>query len=137
MRRIFLTAAMTCGLVWLGTPASAQERTEMSTARSFESVDQDGNGQISKDEFYGTVRDLGIYPNYDRNQDKRLDEAELAVITFDDDFHDGFEWDADGDGFVNEDEFYEGAFTGFDEDESGHWDGDEWDDAGEAGLWDF
>lgn len=136
MKRILLTAAMTCGLVWLGTPASAQERTEMAT-RTFESVDADGNGEISKDEFYGTVRDIGIYPAYDANSDNRLDETELVVITFDDDFVDEFEWDADQDGFVNEDEFFDGVFTGFDKDESGHWDGDEWDDAGEAGLWDF
>lgn len=103
---------------------------------SFDRVDTDGDGSITKDEYYGMVSDAGIYPDHDRDDDGFVDEDEFNENGLND--HADFDtWDLDNDRFLTSGEFYDGAFANYDVDENGHWDGDEWDDAGEAGLFDF
>ncbi|HET6628882.1 MAG TPA: hypothetical protein VFG91_03815 [Woeseiaceae bacterium] len=103
------------------------------TFESFETADTNNDGEISKDEFYGLVSDAGIYADWDWDSDGFIDEDEFEEIGLGDDFDD---WDLDDDSYLDSDEFYDGYFTYFDEDEDGHWDNLDWDDAGEAGLFD-
>jgi hypothetical protein len=50
-------------------------------------------------------------------------------------------WDADASGDISEDEFSQGIFNSYDENEDGTWDENETgmfeDDAGEQGFWDW
>lgn len=103
------------------------------TFESFDTADIDDSGEITKDEFYGFITDAGIYADYDYDDDGFIDENEYDAIGLEYDFD---AWDVDDDDYLDDDEFYDGYFAAFDEDEDGHWDGLEWDDAGEAGLFD-
>ena len=103
------------------------------TFESFDTADTNGDGEISKDEFYGLVSDAGIYADWDADSDGFIEEEEFNEIGLDDDFD---TWDADENSYLDTNEFYEGYFTAFDEDENGHWNNYEWDDAGDGGLFD-
>ena len=116
-------------VLFTGAIASADE-----TFESFETADTDDNGSISKDEFYGLVSDAGIYSDWDYDADGFIEEDEYNEIGLDEDFG---AWDVNDDTYLDTDEFYDGYFTTFDEDEDGHWDDLEWDDAGDAGLFDI
>ena len=118
--------ALGVALALLGAPAFAQT--------TFESQDTDGDGSISKDEYYGVVGDAGVYADLDYDSDGFIDENEFEGIGLDDDYE---TWDLDNDDYVDSTEFYEGYFGYYDEDEDGHWNNGEWDDAGEAGIFDF
>ena len=72
-----------------------------------------------------------IHSERDQNQDEFIDENEFEVLGYvDEEFED---WDPDGDTYVDEDEFCDGACAWFDDEADGHGDGD---DAGEEGFWD-
>ena len=105
-----------------------------SLGATFSDYDSNGNGQISRDEFHGSIADLGVYPNWDTNDDGLLDKNEFGELGQDWDYT---AWDADADGLVDADEFYDGYYASYDANEDGHWDDGEWDDAGEAGLFDW
>lgn len=110
------------------------------THESFDAADTNNDDVISKDEFYGFVGDAGIYADYDYDGDGFIDETEFDGIDWNDgvDFDDEFnEWDVDGDSYLTDNELYDGYFDYYDEDEDGHWDTMEWDDAGDAGLFDI
>ena len=101
--------------------------------QSFGSVDADNSGTVTKDEFYGSVGDLGTYSNWDNNGDGLINEEEFSEIGVNENFAD---WDANNDDYLDADEFYEGTYITFDENEDGHWQDNEWDDAGDAGWLD-
>lgn len=101
---------------------------------TFESLDENGNGSISKDEYYGLVSDAGIYPDLDADSDGLIEQNEFEGIGLDDDYA---SWDLDENHYLDSGEFYDGYFGYYDANEDAHWDGNEWDDAGEAGLLDF
>lgn len=101
---------------------------------SFSGQDVNGDGQLSKDEFYGTVADAGTYSDWDLNDDGLLDEDEIAELDVDWDYD---TWDANADGFLDSGEVYDGIYTTYDANEDGHWDQGEWDDAGEDGFFDL
>lgn len=103
-------------------------------AQTFATYDENSDGNITKDEFYGTVADTGTYADWDANDDGLLDEEEFGALEADWDYD---TWDADADGYVDADELYDGYYTSYDVDENGHWDNGEWDDAGEEGLFDL
>lgn len=103
-------------------------------AATFASQDTNGDGEISRDEFYGSVADAGIYADLDTNNDGLLDENEFGALGYDWDYD---AWDTNEYGFVDSGEFYDGLYASYDANEDGHWDGDDWDDAGEAGLFDW
>ncbi|MDW5377686.1 hypothetical protein R6258_12210 [Halomonas sp. HP20-15] len=103
-------------------------------AASFESQDANGDGKLSKDEFYSSVSDIGTYSDWDLNDDGLIDDNEFGKLNNDWTYG---EWDANGDNYVDSGEFYDGIFTNFDADENGNWDDGEWDDAGNAGLFDI
>lgn len=121
--------AMGASILLAGGIASADQEFE-----SFETADSNDDGSISKDEFYGLVSDAGIYADWDYDADGFIEANEFDEIGLDDE--DFSTWDVDNDTYLNTNEFYDGYFTTFDEDENGHWDGYEWDDAGDGGLFD-
>ena len=59
----------------LGSPALAQT--------TFESLDTNSDGSISKDEYYGLVSDAGIYPDLDSDSDGLIEENEFEGIGLD------------------------------------------------------
>lgn len=118
--------AFTIALALASTLAFAQT--------TFESMDSDGDGNISKDEYYGVVGDAGIYADLDYDSDGLIDDNEFEGFGLDDDYA---SWDIDRNNYIDSSEFYDGYFGYYDENEDGHWDDGEWDDADEAGLLDF
>ncbi|MFC0267244.1 hypothetical protein [Kushneria aurantia] len=108
-------------------------------ASSFDTLDSNGDGSVSKDEFYGSIGDWGTYSDWDTTGDGLIDEDEFdtAVADWDSDWtYDYDTWDVNGDGYLDSGEFYDGIYTTWDANEDGHWQNGEWDDAGEAGVWD-
>lgn len=103
-------------------------------AATFSTYDENGDSQISRDEFYGSVSDAGIYSDFDTSGDGLIDETELSDTG---DTWDYDTWDENSDGYVDSGEFYDGYHANYDSNEDGHWDDGEWDDAGEAGLFDM
>lgn len=101
---------------------------------TFNLNDKDDNNQISRDEYYGYVSDLGVFPNHDIDADDRLGINEYDEIGLEADFD---AWDVDRNHYLSAGEFYDGSYTTFDADENGFWDANEWHDAGNAGLFDF
>ena len=101
---------------------------------NFQAQDENGDGKISKDEYYGLASDAGVYSDYDADGDGFIEMSEFDEAGWDYDYD---AWDTDDDSYLDTGEFYDGYFAEFDEDESGHWDNGEWDDAGEGGLFDF
>jgi len=102
-------------------------------ASNFEAQDANGDGNISKDEFFGSVSDVGTYSDWDSDSDGLLTEDEFNEVGWDYDF---VTWDVDGNSYLDGGEVYDGYFNTYDEDENGHWDDGEWDDAGDGGLFD-
>ena len=141
MKHTILAVAAAFGLALTAGPLSAQapETTDMARTSppTFESADTDSDGQLSKEEFRNAVNEAGLYANVDTDHDGFIDDNELYVIEYVRAFPQDYEWDLDGDGFLDSGEFYDGVYSGFDDDESGHWDGTEWDDACDEGFWDI
>lgn len=101
---------------------------------TFQAQDENGDGKISKDEYYGLASDMGIYADHDANDDGLIETNEFDEIGWDYDYD---AWDLNEDSYLDSGEFYDGYFGEFDEDENGHWDNGEWDDAGDGGLFDI
>ena len=116
-------------ILFAGGIASADQ-----TFESFDTADTNNDGSVSKDEFYGLVSDAGIYSDWDYDSDGFIDENEYGDIGLDEDFD---ALDADDNAYVDSGELYDGYFSLYDEDEDGHWNDLEWDDAGDAGLFDL
>lgn len=128
-----LTTAFTVALV--ATPASAQERTNMSTT-TMSSMDADGNLEVWDDEYYTYWDDAGMFSSWDTNGNGFIDEDEYGVFDFAND--PGYTvLDVDSNGYLDSGEFYDGVWTMHDRDENGFWDDDEWYDFAESGLFDF
>lgn len=101
---------------------------------SFDDMDTNGDGKVTKDEFHGSMADAGTYSNYDTDGDGYLSEDEFSETNFDDASYG--DWDANSDGLLDDNEYYDGSFNYYDENEDGHWQSGEWDDAGDDGFWD-
>lgn len=122
----------------LGIALALSSTAALAASPTFNTLDSDGNGDISKDEFYGSVGDWGTYSDWDTTGDGLIDADEFGVLTSSWDVDWDYDpWDADGDGYLDSGEFYDGIYTTYDLNEDGHWQNGEWDDAGEAGLWDI
>ena len=48
----------------------------------FEGMDEDGDGSISKDEYYGYIGDAGLYADWDQDSDGFIDESEYDAFDF-------------------------------------------------------
>lgn len=102
-------------------------------AASFSDMDANGDGNLTNDEFYGSVADIGTYSDWDTNDDGLIDDDEFDALGYDWDYD---TWDANSDGYLDSGEFYDGIYTTYDANEDGHWDDGEWDDAGDDGWFD-
>ena len=100
---------------------------------TFESMDTNDDRSISKDEYYGSIADMGTYSDFDHDSDGLVDEDEFNEAGFTGDFG---RWDANNDSYLDSDELYEGVFDNYDANNDDLWDQDEWDDAGDSGLFD-
>lgn len=103
-------------------------------AASFSTADTNGNGKISKDEYYGYVGDLGVYGTWDLNDDDLLDENEWSEPGYD---YDYTSWDLNADGYLDDNELYDGTYSYFDMNDDNLLDTNEWDDAGDDGWLDI
>lgn len=61
-------------------------------ASNFEAQDANSDGNISKDEFFGSVSDVGIYSDWD---------------------YDFVTWDVDGNSYLDGGEVYDGYFSAY------------------------
>ena len=103
-------------------------------ADSFDSWDANDDDQVTTDEFYGSVGDLGTYSDWDTNDDGLIGEDEWNSLGWDYDYD---TWDADNNNYLDSGEFYDGVYDTYDADNNNYWDSQEYDDAGEAGLFDI
>ncbi len=91
-----------------------------SVAATFDGMDINGDGNISKAEFAQS----GTFSDWDNDNDGRLDAGELAIP-----WAKIARWDLNGDDYIDEDEFYEGAWTAWNTDRNGHLDEGEYAEA--------
>lgn len=111
----------------------ARDATGDTKGVSFESMDTNENREISKDEYYGSIADMGTYSDFDWNSDGLIEENEFSEIDVDGDFD---AWDANNDDYLDSGEFYDGVFDQYDADNNDIWDNNEWDDVGDVGVFD-
>ncbi|MDF0752426.1 hypothetical protein NLU14_19530 [Marinobacter sp. 71-i] len=100
---------------------------------SFTFQDANDDGKISKDEYYSTLSDAGVYSDWDLDNDGFINETEFDEVGFDYDFA---TWDVDDNNYLDAGEIYDSYYDTYDDDESGHWNVGEWDDAGDEGYFD-
>lgn len=103
------------------------------TAATFESMDTNEDRSITKDEYYGSISDMGTYADFDYDSDGLIDEDEFNELGNDGDFD---TWDANNDNWLDSGEFYDGVFDNYDANNDDAWDNNEYDDAGESGWFD-
>jgi hypothetical protein len=96
--------------------------------------DANADGVLDENEYYGYVSDAGVYSEWDADNDGFIEENEFGELGVDNDFSD---WDEDNNDYLDTAEVYDGLYSSFDENENGHWDSGEWDDANEAGVFDM
>ncbi len=109
----------------------ASSMTFAAGSLSFEDANSDG--KVSKDEYQNSLSDAGVYSDWDADNDGLLTDEEFDEAGFDNDFT---AWDADNSDYLDAGEVYDGYFDSFDENENGHWNAGEWDDAGDEGFFD-
>ncbi len=94
----------------------------------FEDWDANDDDQISKSEFYSSVRETGRFDAVDGDNDGLVDEDEFENAGLDGEWE---EWAGD-DEYLDADELYEQTFEAYDEDRDDNWDEDEYEEAGDA-----
>ena len=101
-------------------------------ADTFGTSDANGDDIITSDEYHRSAEDMGVFSRWDMNDDGRLGENE-----WNDDFDYDYDmWDRDNDGYLDANEFYTGTYNYYDTDEDNRWDGDDWEEADDDGLFD-
>ena len=128
-------AAFEIALTDLGVGQELGQR--MGAAAPFTDVDANGDDRVTQEELRAHARERGVFERWDENSDGSFGEDEFGAIGFDADVGDFETWDEDGNGSAGAEEFFRSLFGAFDDNEDGHWDGDEWDDAGDSGLFDI
>jgi hypothetical protein len=103
------------------------------SAASFEKVDSDASGAISKSEYIEAVRESHTYRFWDRDDNSFIDAREFEEAGITGDFT---ARDADVDKFLEATEFYDAVFAGYDSDEDGYWSNSEWNRASADGFFD-
>jgi Ca2+-binding EF-hand superfamily protein len=101
---------------------------------AFDAYDVDESGAVERQEFLGAIDDIGTFRQWDTDGNGKISEDEFRDIGLDGDFID---WDTNQDTNLDENEFYTGTFDTYDQDQSGIWEDNEWDDADDAGLLDI
>lgn len=103
-------------------------------AGDFEFNDTNKDGNLDRNEYYGSMADASIFSDWDLDNDSLLSEDEFDEIGSDYDFD---TWDLDDNNYLDAAEVYDGYYNAYDEDEDGHWNPTEWDDAGDEGFFDI
>lgn len=117
-------------------------------AANYSEFDGDSDKKITKSEFQAVFGKMEVFKKLDKDSDGKLSAAELRggigedkMKSFNTRFGDDAftKWDANNDSFLDENEFHDGIYTGYDADASGITEpefGDIGDDFGDGGLWD-
>lgn len=98
---------------------------------SFQDLDSDGSGYISKAEFDSFAGRISQFPDWDENQDGTLDAEEFDAMGLNAGLED---WDVNSDGSVDFFEYQQAAYSHLDHDGDQRLDPVEWLDAGQVGL---
>ena len=114
-----------------------EQAQRMGTATPFAELDANTDNRVTREEFQAYARDRRVFERWDENSDGMYGQDEFDAIGFDDEVGDYEAWDTDGNGSLGADEFWGSVFGAFDDNEDGHWDAGEWDDAGDSGLFDI
>ena len=106
---------------------------------AFDTWDRDVNGYVDANEYESTFADAGMFDDWDANDDGLLDDNEFGMASSDWDIDgNAFDsWDANDDGFLDDDEMSAGLFETWDVDDDNQLVGTEYDDADEAGWFDW
>ncbi|MBS3805683.1 MAG: EF-hand domain-containing protein, partial [Oleiphilaceae bacterium] len=80
---------------------------------SFDSMDSNGDGKVTQDEYHGRISDWGTYSEFDKDGDGYLTSEEFAETNYDSQLYD--DWDVNNDGQLDKYEYYEGVFEYYDE----------------------
>lgn len=122
---MFTKTALAIVLSLPGTAAMAEA--------GFGKYDTNNDGVFTENEFNSYVDDAGLFSNWDADNDGFIEENEFNEVGLEGGYS---TFDGNGDSLVDSTELYEGAYDSFDENENGHWEAGEWDDAREAGFFD-
>ena len=114
-----------------------EQAQRMGAAAPFADLDANADDRVTQEEFRGYAQEQGFFERWDEDRDGLIGQDEFDGIGFDQEVGEFEAWDEDGNGSLSNDEFWGSFFGAFDDNEDGHWDGDEWDDAGDAGFWDI
>jgi hypothetical protein len=108
--------------------------SSLAVAADFGKFDANADGILDTNEYYGYVSDAGMYSGWNADNNGLIEENEFGKMGVDNKFSD---WDEDTNGCLDTTEVYDGLYSSYDENENGHWDNGEWDDAGDSGLFDL
>lgn len=109
----------------------------MGAAAPFEELDVNDDDRVTQDEFRAYAQQQGVFQRWDEDRNGSINEAEFRRIGIDSETGDFETWDEDGNGSLSVEEFFGSVFGAWDDNEDGHWDGGDWDDAGDSGLFDI
>ncbi|MDN5882362.1 MAG: hypothetical protein L0H37_08325, partial [Nitrosospira sp.] len=127
MRKLLLTsiAGLAIGVFGFAGPMALAANSNTNTS-TFESWDENNDGKITMDEFYGPTSDPGLYSSWDTNGDGLIDHKEWTFIGWDYDYD---VWDFDNNGYLDAHELYVGLYTVYDTNKDKKLDKNEWNDA--------
>ena len=114
-----------------------QQAQRMRAVPPFSELDANADERVTREEFQAYAREHGAFERWDADRNGSFGQDEFDAIGFDQEVGEFDTWDEDSNGSLGSDEFFGSFFGAFDDNEDGHWDGDEWDDAGDSGLWDI
>ncbi|HET7315573.1 hypothetical protein [Salinisphaera sp.] len=111
----------------------------MLTCAGGTAVAADNSGNNSSSDSGNSINKT--YTSMDANQDGKVDQSEFTNYYDNSGLFDT--WDADGDGYIDNDEFGDGLYGYYDDNGDGYIDDAEWqngvmvDDRGDNGFWDM
>lgn len=108
--------------------------TAPASAASFDDLDTDRDGLLSREEFGVGADATATYDRLDRDQDGLIATDEVNDLNPDWDYTG---WDSNADNYLERQEFYDGYYGAYDANSDGVWVEDEWDNAADDGTFDW